>query len=89
MTPSVQRCTAIVVIGCLWLAGCAKLAYQHMNDPSRDAWQKPKEAIEKLAIARGHVSQTSVRAEDTSRGIWRRPSVQKERYTRSTSTRQA
>ena len=24
-----------------------------MNDPSRDAWQKPKEVIEKLAIAPG------------------------------------
>lgn len=23
---------------CLWLAGCAELAYQYMNDPSRDAW---------------------------------------------------
>jgi len=53
MTTSVQRYTVIVVIGCLWLAGCAKLAYQHMNDPSRDAWQKPKEVIEKLAIAPG------------------------------------
>ena len=38
---------------CFVLAGCAELAYQHMNDPSRDAWQKPKEVIEKLAITPG------------------------------------
>jgi arsenite methyltransferase len=38
---------------CLWLPGCAELAYRHMNDPSRDAWQKPKEVIEKLGITPG------------------------------------
>ena len=48
-----QRRTAICLIACLWLVGCAKLAYQHMNDPSRDAWQKPKEVVEKLAIVPG------------------------------------
>ena len=48
-----QRRTAIALIACLWLVGCAKLAYQHMNDPSRDAWQKPKEVVEKLAIVPG------------------------------------
>jgi len=53
MTTSVQRYTAIAILGCLWLAGCATLAYEHMNDPSRDAWQKPKEVIEKLAIVPG------------------------------------
>ena len=37
----------------LLLPGCAKLAYQHMNDPSRDAWQKPIEVITKLAITPG------------------------------------
>ncbi|HEU4505794.1 MAG TPA: class I SAM-dependent methyltransferase [Nitrospira sp.] len=47
------RPRAIFLISCLCLAGCAKLAYQHMNDPSRDAWQKPKEVIEKLAITPG------------------------------------
>ena len=47
------RPSAIFLIGCLCLVGCAKLAYQHMNDPSRDAWQKPKEVIEKLAITPG------------------------------------
>src|SRR4029079_2997825 len=48
-----QRRTAIALIACLWLVGCAKLAYQHLNDPSRDAWQKPKEVVEKLAISPG------------------------------------
>ena len=47
------RPVAIFLIACLCLVGCAKLAYQHMNDPSRDAWQKPKEVIEKLAITPG------------------------------------
>lgn len=53
MTTSSQRRTAIVLVTCLWLAGCAKLAYQHMNDASRDAWQKPKDVVEKLAIVPG------------------------------------
>ncbi len=43
---------AIFVVG-LWLTGCAELAYQHMNDPARDAWQKPKEVVEKLAVMPG------------------------------------
>lgn len=47
------RRLGVFLLGCLWLAGCAKLAYQHMNDPSRDAWQKPKEVVEKLAIIPG------------------------------------
>ena len=47
------RPVAIFLIACLCLVGCAKLAYQHMNNPSRDAWQKPKEVIEKLAITPG------------------------------------
>jgi ubiquinone/menaquinone biosynthesis C-methylase UbiE len=38
---------------CLGLASCTEMAYQQMNDPSRDAWQKPKEVVEKLAIAPG------------------------------------
>lgn len=45
------------LIAGLMLAGCAELAYQHMNDPSRDVWQKPKEVIKALAIAPGaHVA---------------------------------
>jgi predicted methyltransferase len=50
---SSNRSFGALVIGCLWLAGCAGLAYQYMNDPSRDAWQKPKEVMEKLAIKPG------------------------------------
>ena len=53
MTTSLHRHTVIVLLICLWLAGCATLAYRHMNDPSRDAWQKPKEVVEKLALAPG------------------------------------
>jgi predicted methyltransferase len=34
-------------------AGCAELAYQHMNDPSRDAWQQPKVVIQTLNISPG------------------------------------
>ena len=37
----------------LCLVGCTELAYQHMNDPSRDAWQKPKAVVERLAISPG------------------------------------
>ena len=48
-----QRLVALLLIACLCLAGCARLAYQHMNDPSRDAWQKPKDVIEKLSIRPG------------------------------------
>ena len=48
---SLNRTVSALFIGSLWFAGCAELAYQHMNDPSRDTWQKPKEVIEKLAIA--------------------------------------
>jgi arsenite methyltransferase len=47
------RCMGVLFVCCWWLSGCAGLAYQHMNDPSRDAWQKPKEVVEKLAIAPG------------------------------------
>jgi ubiquinone/menaquinone biosynthesis C-methylase UbiE len=53
MNLSLQRSLGIALIGCLWFLGCAKLAYQHMNDPARDAWQKPKEVVERLAIASG------------------------------------
>jgi arsenite methyltransferase len=41
------------LIAALSLVGCAELAYQHMNDPKRDVWQKPKEVVEKLGIAPG------------------------------------
>src|SRR5215510_16286290 len=50
---SLNRRFGVLFIICVWLAGCAELAYRHMNDPSRDVWQKPKEVIEKLAIKPG------------------------------------
>jgi arsenite methyltransferase len=37
----------------LLLPGCTNLAYRHMNDPSRDAWQKPREVIAALVIQQG------------------------------------
>jgi len=43
--------TALYVALCV--AGCAEMAYQHMNDPARDAWQKPAAVVEKLAIKPG------------------------------------
>ncbi len=42
-----------LLLGSLLLSACAEMAYRHMNDPSRDAWQKPKEVVERLAIASG------------------------------------
>jgi ubiquinone/menaquinone biosynthesis C-methylase UbiE len=42
-----------LIVTSLWLAGCAELAYRYMNDPGRDAWQKPKEVIEALRIEPG------------------------------------
>src|SRR5262245_65188576 len=54
---SVNTSFRVLFVGSLWLAGCAELAYQHMNDPSRDAWQRPKEVVEKLALTPGaHVA---------------------------------
>ncbi len=37
----------------LSLTGCTEWTYRHMNDPSRDVWQKPQGVVEKLSIARG------------------------------------
>jgi arsenite methyltransferase len=42
-----------ILLVLLLLPGCTNLAYRHMSDPSRDAWQKPKEVIEKLAVTPG------------------------------------
>jgi len=52
-TTSLHKRVGLFVFMCLFLTSCAKLAYQHMNDPSRDVWQKPKEVIEKLAVTPG------------------------------------
>lgn len=53
MTTSLPR-LAIVILTCLSLVACERLAYQHMNDPSRDAWQRPKEVVDKLALKAGN-----------------------------------
>ncbi len=45
--------TARLVFLIFALAGCAEIAYQHMNDPKRDTWQRPKEIIERLTIQPG------------------------------------
>jgi ubiquinone/menaquinone biosynthesis C-methylase UbiE len=50
-TMNLRRAFALVAL--LVLAGCAELAYRHMNDPSRDEWQQPKAVIQALAIAPG------------------------------------
>lgn len=53
MSLSMTGGCGVLFIAILWLAGCAELAYRHMNDPSRDAWQQPKTVVEKLAIQPG------------------------------------
>jgi predicted methyltransferase len=52
MITALQRCIGTLLL-CLSVASCSEFAYRQMNDPSRDAWQKPKDVIEKLAIAPG------------------------------------
>ncbi|MGE0471783.1 MAG: class I SAM-dependent methyltransferase [Nitrospira sp.] len=42
----------ILIVG-LSLTGCAEIAYERLNDPSRDTWQKPQGVIDKLSIAPG------------------------------------
>jgi arsenite methyltransferase len=42
----------ILIVG-LGLTGCAEIAYERLNDPSRDTWQKPQGVIDKLSIAPG------------------------------------
>jgi arsenite methyltransferase len=53
MKASLNRGLSAFLIATLWLAGCGEWAYRHMNDPSRDAWQKPKEVVDKLGIKPG------------------------------------
>jgi predicted methyltransferase len=43
----------VFLAAALWLVSCTDFVYRQMNDPSRDAWQKPTEVIEKLAIKPG------------------------------------
>lgn len=42
-----------ILVALLVFAGCAELAYQHMNDPSRDTWQQPKAVIQALNLSPG------------------------------------
>jgi arsenite methyltransferase len=53
MKALLNKCLSALLILSLWLAGCADWGYQHMNDPARDAWQKPKQVVEKLDIEPG------------------------------------
>lgn len=53
MKPLLNRCLGLLLIVSLWLAGCAEWGYRHMNDPSRDAWQKPRQVVERLDIEPG------------------------------------
>ena len=53
MKALLNRCLGALLILSLWLAGCAEWGYRHMNDPARDAWQKPKQVVEKLDIKPG------------------------------------
>jgi arsenite methyltransferase len=53
MSALLNRCLRALLIVSLWLAGCAEWGYRHMNDPARDAWQKPKQVVEKLIIKPG------------------------------------
>ena len=48
-----RRFFSALLVVVLSLTGCTERAYQRMNDPSRDVWQKPQVVVEKLAIARG------------------------------------
>lgn len=48
-----SRCLSALLIVSLWLAGCAEWGYRHMNDPARDAWQKPKQVVERLDVQPG------------------------------------
>ena len=53
MKRGLNRCLGALLIVSLWLAGCAEWGYRQMNDPARDAWQKPKQVVERLGIEPG------------------------------------
>lgn len=46
-----NRSTSLLAL--LIFGGCAELAYQHMNDPSRDIWKQPKAVIQALRVSPG------------------------------------
>lgn len=47
-----KRIALSFIVGFI-LPGCAEVAYERLNDPSRDTWQKPQGVVEKLSIAPG------------------------------------
>lgn len=53
MIPKAQIKFYFLVPLLIWVTGCTQFAYQHMNDPSRDAWQKPKAVIQALDLTSG------------------------------------
>jgi len=53
MKPLLNRCLGALLSVSLWFAGCAEWGYRHMNDPARDAWQKPNQVVERLDIEPG------------------------------------
>jgi predicted methyltransferase len=42
------HCLTLLLIG---LTACEQIAYRHMNDPARDAWQQPTAVIQALHIS--------------------------------------
>lgn len=49
-----RRGRKLLIVSALVLAaGCTQAAYQHMNDPSRDAWQHPAEVVKQLGLRPG------------------------------------
>lgn len=51
--PLFKKRLHLLLVASLWLVSCTDFAYRQMNDSSRDAWQKPKDVVAKLAIASG------------------------------------
>lgn len=43
----------LLVAALLVASGCAEAAYRHMSDPSRDAWQHPREVVAQLSLHPG------------------------------------
>lgn len=51
--PTYRRASLLLILILASLAGCAEMAYRHMNDPARDAWQKPRQVVEALQLSPG------------------------------------
>jgi ubiquinone/menaquinone biosynthesis C-methylase UbiE len=48
-----SRLRWLLVSGFLLASGCGEAAYRHMSDPSRDAWQHPREVVAHLQLRPG------------------------------------